>query len=216
MQAWTESRQPISWLEQIQRARPTSQDHGRDQRSSTYWQRNKAAISRLRVASSSIYSVVRHWLSSIRPIISMSESTAKTMKSAFKKLLSNTARLQVRKVYSFPMWRDTKCPKLDHIIQNLTKDVKDADSNASSLQTLSFDAVAPLVFILEEAQKGTLTSQSAAGAAKAALLLLGNASAQVAKERRKKVTKNLNKNLMSLAKDSEMCDVLRRLLWSII
>ena len=67
--------------------------------------------------------------------------------------------------------------------QNLTKDVKDADSNAARLQTFNFDAVAPLVFILEEAQKGTLTTKSAAEAAKAALLLLGNASAQMEKER---------------------------------
>ena len=67
----------------------------------------------------------------------------------------------------------------------------------------NLDAVVPLVFILEETQKGTLTSQSAAEAAKAALLLLGNASAQTAKERRKKVTKDLNKDLMSLAEDPE-------------
>ena len=53
---------------------------------------------------------------------------------------------------------DTKCPKLDRVIkQNLTKEVKDADSNAARLQTLNLDAVAPMVFILEEAQKGTLT-----------------------------------------------------------
>ena len=86
----------------------------------------------------------------------------------------------------------------------MSKDVKDADCNAARLQTFNLDAVAPLVFILEEAQKGTLTSQSAAEAAKAALLLLGNASAQTAKERRKKVTKDLNKDLMSLAEDPEM------------
>ena len=96
---------------------------------------------------------------SSRPIISVSESTAKTLKSAFKKPLSNTARLQVRKPYGFPNVEDTKCQKLDWVIKlNLTKDVKDADSNAARLQTLNLDAVAPLVFILEETQKGTLTS----------------------------------------------------------
>ena len=72
------------------------------------------------------------------------------------------------------------------------------------LQDCRLDAVAPLVFILEEAQKGTLTSQSAAEAAKAALLLLGNASAQTAKERRKKVTKDLNTDLVSLSEDPEL------------
>ena len=56
----------------------------------------------------------------------------------------------------------------------LTKDVKNADSNAARLGTFNLNALAPLVFILEEAQKGTLTSQSATEAAEAALLLLGN------------------------------------------
>ena len=57
---------------------------------------------------------------SVRPIISVSESTAKTLKSAFKKPLSNAARLQVRKAYAFPNVEDTKCPKLDRVIkQNL-------------------------------------------------------------------------------------------------
>lgn len=142
---------------------------------------------------------------SARPLVSVSESTARTLKSAFKKPLSNTARLLVRKPYSFPNVEDTKCPKLDRVIkQNLTKDVRDADSNAARLQALSLDAVAPLVFILEEAQKGSLTPQSAAEAAKAALMLVGNASAQMAKERRKKVTKDLNKDLITLAEDPEM------------
>ena len=61
-----------------------------------------------------------------------------------------------------------------------------------------------MVFIPEEVQKGSLTPQSAAEAAKAALMLLGNASAQMAKERRKKVTKDLNKDLITLAEDPEM------------
>ena len=135
----------------------------------------------------------------------MSESTARRLKSGFKKPLSNTARLFVRKPYSFPNVEDTKCPKLDRVTkQNLTKDVRDANSNAARLQTLNLDAVAPLVFILEEAQKGTLIPQSAAEAAKAALMLLGNASAQMVKEIQKKVTKDFNKDLITLAEDPEM------------
>ena len=58
--------------------------------------------------------------SPMQPVISVSESTAKTLKSAFKKPLSNASRLQVRKVYAFPNVEDTKCPKLDWVIkQNL-------------------------------------------------------------------------------------------------
>ena len=124
---------------------------------------------------------------SIWPTVSVSESTAKTLKSALQKPLSNSTQLQVHRAYTFPNVEDTKCQKLDCVIkQNLTKDIKDAASNAARLQTFSLDAVAPLVLILEEAQKGTLTSQSAAEAAKAALLLPGNASAQMAKERQKR------------------------------
>ena len=118
----------------------------------------------------------------------------------------------VRKPYGFPNVEDTKCPKLDGVIkQNLTKEVKDADSNAARLQTLSLDAIAPMVLNLEEAQKGTLTHQSAAEAAKVALMRLGNASAQMAKERRKKVTKDLN--LVSLAENPETFEEAARLLF---
>jgi len=52
------------------------------------------------------------------------------------------------------------------------QEVKEADAAAAELQTLTLDAVAPLVHILEEAQKDTLTVQSAAEAAKSALVLL--------------------------------------------
>ena len=99
----------------------------------------------------------------------------KDTKIGLQKPLSNVAWLQVCKAYAFPNVVDTKCPKLDRVIkQNLSKDIQDADCNAARLQTFNLVAVAPLVFILEEVQKGTLTSQSAAEAAKAALLLLGN------------------------------------------
>ena len=79
---------------------------------------------------------------SVQPIISMSESTAITLKSAFKKPLTNAARLQVHRVYAFPNVEDTKCPKLDRVIkQNLSKDVKDANCNAASLQTFNLGVV---------------------------------------------------------------------------
>ena len=85
----------------------------------------------------------------MQPVISVSESTAKTLKSVFKKPLCNAARLQVRKAYPFPNVENTKCPKLDRVIkQNLSKDVKDADCNAAILQMFNLDAVVPLVFIL--------------------------------------------------------------------
>ena len=44
---------------------------------------------------------------------------------------------------------------------NVSKDTKDGDGTAAKLQTLMLDAVAPLVHILKEGQKGSLTPQVA-------------------------------------------------------
>jgi hypothetical protein len=63
------------------------------------------------------------------------------------------------------------------------------------------DAVAPLVQVLEEVASNTLTAESATKAAKTALSLIGNASCQMAKDRCKKVLKELNKDLQPLAED---------------
>ena len=105
----------------------------------------------------------------------------------------------------FLMWRRQSSQSQNQVIkQNLTKNVKDADSNTARLQTLNLEAVAPLVFILEEAQKGSLTPQSVAEAAKAALLLLGMLQPRWRRRGGEKVIKDLNKDLMSLAEDPEM------------
>ena len=129
----------------------------------------------------------------------MSENTQKAIKG---RPLHNAARLQTRKAYPFPMTEDTKCPKLDGVVkQNLTKEIRDADSNVAKLQTLTLDAVAPLVHILEEAQRGSLTE--AVDVAGVALALLSNASAPMLCERRKQVLRDLNKDLLPLAEDEE-------------
>ena len=130
-------------------------------------------------------------------VVQVSENTQKAIKTAFGRPLHNAARLQTRKAYPFPMTEDTKCPKLDGVVkQNLTKEIRDADSNVAKLQTLTLDAVAPLVHILEEAQRGSLAVKMAVNAAGAALALLGNASAHMTCKRRKWVLRDLNKDLL--------------------
>ena len=62
----------------------------------------------------------------------------------------------------------------------------------------------PLVHILEEAQKGTLTPEVAAKAAKVALGLIGNAASYHSRERRKKVLRDMNKDVLSLAEEDDM------------
>jgi hypothetical protein len=65
---------------------------------------------------------------------------------------------------------------------NVSKETKTQDGTAAKLQTLTMDAAAPLVHIIEEAKKGKLTPEVAEKAAKVALDLLGNAAAHQAKE----------------------------------
>lgn len=138
-------------------------------------------------------------------LVEVSEGTRKVTKTAFKKPLHNAARLQTKKTtYSLPLVEDTKCPKLDTVMkQNLSKDVKDSDVNVAKLQTLMPDAVAPLVHIWEEAQRGTLTSKTATEAACAALALLENPLAHMTCDRRKRILRDLNKDLLPLAEDEE-------------
>ena len=91
------------------------------------------------------------------------------MNAAFKTPLANIARQALR--------RQLGVPKLDTVIKcNLSKEVKDVDSQLARIHTLMLDAVAPLVQVLEEAASKTLTAESATKAAKTALSLIGNAS----------------------------------------
>lgn len=68
-------------------------------------------------------------------------------------------------------------PKLNRVDkQLLQKEEKQADASLAKLQTFILDAVAPLVYRVEETQKEAMTSQAAS--AKTALSLLGNACLQ--------------------------------------
>ena len=134
----------------------------------------------------------------------MSESTQKAIKTAFGRPLHNSARLQMRKAYPFLITEDTKCPKVIVVVkQNLTKEIRDTDTNVANLQTLTLDTVAPVVHILEEAQGGSFTAKTAIDTAGAGLALLGNASTHMKCKCRKQVQTDLNKDLLCLAEDNE-------------
>ena len=139
------------------------------------------------------------------PLIQLSEYTAKALKAAFSRPLSNQAWLQARRPFPFPNCAVTKCPKLDPVAkQLLQREPKQADASLAKLQGLFLDGVAPLVHIVEGSQQGTLTTDQAAEAAKAPLTLLGNASAQLSRERRKKVISCLNKKVHPLAEEEDI------------
>ena len=124
-----------------------------------------------------------------QPLQQVSENTAKALKTAFSRPLANQARLQARKPYSFPNVEATKCPKLDLAAkQLLSKEQKQSDGALAKLHTLVLDAVAPLVHLVEEAGRGSLSGEQAAE-------ILGNASASISKERRWRVITSLNKKV---------------------
>ena len=139
------------------------------------------------------------------PLRRVSEDTGKILRSSFGRPLTNQARLTARKAYPFPDVETTRCPKLDPVAkQLLQREQKAADGAMAKLQTLLLDAVAPLVHIVEEAGKGSLSVQQAAEAAKSALSLLGNASAHMSRECRKRVITHLNKKVHPLADEEEI------------
>ena len=138
-------------------------------------------------------------------LLQVSETTGKALRTAFTRPLSNQARLQVRKPYAFPNVEATKCPKLDPVAkQLLQKEQKQADASLARLQTMVLDALASMVQIVEGLQKGDMSNDQAADAAKAALTLLGNASAHISRERRKKAILCLNKRVHPLAEEEEV------------
>jgi hypothetical protein len=148
--------------------------------------------------SASDYNATLNWdEDSGRVDTTATENTAKALKSAFSRPVSNQARLLARKPLPFPNLEATKCcPKLDPVAKQLMqKDQKQADALLARLEMLVLNAMALLVHIVEEAGIGTLSSEAAAEAAKAALSLLGNASANISRERRWKAITSLNKKV---------------------
>ena len=85
-----------------------------------------------------------------------------------------------------PSTTGTACPTMDKVIKGrLPAATKLRDRQLDKQQVLMLDAVGPVTYILESAVKGELTQKAAIGAAQTALKLLGNASGNANRERRK-------------------------------
>ena len=75
---------------------------------------------------------------------------------------------------------------------------KTTDRGQAGMQGYVLNAAVPLVNILESARNGILTPKDAAESAQQALKLIGNASAQLSAEQRRKAATCLNKELSTL------------------
>ena len=134
----------------------------------------------------------------------LSATTTKIVEDAFSRSMPNEKRHSIKRKQPVPDTPYTKCPKLDStILSRLPRPAKDADRASARIQTLVLDAACPLINMLESARKGTLNTKEAAESAQQALKLLGNASANISRERRQKATQHLNPELATLVDDEE-------------
>ena len=121
------------------------------------------------------------------------------MKNAFCRSLKPNKRKDIKRKQPIPDIPFTKVPKLDSTIQSrMPASAKTTDRGQAGMQGYVLDAAVPLVNILESARNGTLTPKDAAESAQQALKLIGNTSAHLSAERRRKAATCLNKELSTL------------------
>ena len=129
----------------------------------------------------------------------LSATTEKIVKNAFCRSLKPDKRKDIKRKQPIPDTPYTKVPKLDPTIQSrMSATAKLTDRGLAGMQGYVLDAAVPLVNILESAINGTLTPKDAAESAQQALKLIGNASAHLSAERRRKAASCLNKELSTL------------------
>jgi len=135
-------------------------------------------------------------------LIEVSEETAKFLQEKCTQGVPNEARLRARKRYPLPKVPATKTPQLDSFLRpEVSISTKSADKELARVQSFVLDAMAPLTFLLE-ADKGEPPSwEEVRRAAGTAAELVGNASARISRLRREKVTGDLNKALLPVAKE---------------
>ena len=99
----------------------------------------------------------------------------------------------------------TASPNMDKVLKSrLSAQTKAKDKQLARTQALLLDAMGPIYFILEEASKGQLPPKTTVEAAPTALRLLGNASANISRERRRAATTNMNSRLVDMAEDDHL------------
>ena len=134
-----------------------------------------------------------------------SEKTEAFLKQSLTTTAPNQQRRQWREKIGAPNTPFTACPSMDKLLKSrLSASAKTWDRTLAKHQALMLDAVGPITHILEEAAKGQLTPKTAVEAAQTALKLLGNASMQVNRKRRRCAIESLNPSLMDLADEDDL------------
>ncbi len=134
----------------------------------------------------------------------VSEATAELLTERCTLGLRNDARLKARRRYPLPKVPATRTPQLDGFIKSeVPMATRNADKELARLQSLVLDSLASLTHLLEAEQRGgPPTWEEAKKAVVAATELVSNASAKITHLRREKVTTDLNKVLLPVAKEA--------------
>ena len=134
--------------------------------------------------------------------IVLSERSLAMLSSAFSSTLSNTERRKVRNSFPTPKVSETRCPRLDPIFKTSAKlEAKSADAELARIQAFVLDPVGPLARVIHalEDSGDSFTMEEAHSALCDAVKLLGNASSQISKLRRKKILRAVNPDIQDLA-----------------
>ena len=132
----------------------------------------------------------------------LSEHNESLLSAAFSSSLNNGERRKIRNNFPPPRVQQTRCPRLDPLFKSSTKaDAKSNDAELARLQAFVLDPVGPLVDLLNGLDNPEYTMEQARSATTEALRLLGNASSQISRCRRKRILKSVNPDIQDLAEE---------------
>ena len=110
----------------------------------------------------------------------------------------------MRNSFPVPKVSETRCPRLDTIFQTSAKlEAKTADAELARIQAFVLDPMGPLARVLHamEDSGDNFAMEDTHSAMCDAFKLLGNASSQISKLRRKKILKAVKPDIQDLAEE---------------
>ena len=138
------------------------------------------------------------------PLHRVSSATEALLKDAFSKTVPNDTRRRWQKQFGMPASDHTKCPKLDTTLKaRLPKQCKEADRPLACLQTLLLDTMGPLTHLLELHRNDKLTPEAVAETTAQAVKFVGNASAAISQDRRRRAGAFFNEDLKPFIEEQE-------------
>ena len=103
----------------------------------------------------------------------------------------------------------TCCPRLELVFKTSVKpEVKNADSELTRIQAFVPDPVGPLARVLHalDPENENITVDDTHSATKDAIRLLGNASSEISKLRRRRILKAVNLDMQDLADEDSFAE----------